>query len=87
VHIFRVVFQAADERNYHIFYQLCAMASQPEYEQLKLGKLNSFSACVNVLFFGLFFGSCEASTGANRPTSNILNIVLKICEQRERIAH
>lgn len=32
----RVVFQADDERNYHIFYQLCSAALQPEYEQLKL---------------------------------------------------
>uniref|UniRef100_A0A670ZPX2 Myosin VB n=1 Tax=Pseudonaja textilis TaxID=8673 RepID=A0A670ZPX2_PSETE len=32
----RVVFQAADERNYHIFYQLCASASLPELKDLSL---------------------------------------------------
>ncbi|XP_070599668.1 unconventional myosin-Vb isoform X1 [Erythrolamprus reginae] len=32
----RVVFQAADERNYHIFYQLCASAGLPELKDLSL---------------------------------------------------
>ncbi|XP_069737409.1 unconventional myosin-Vb-like isoform X2 [Phaenicophaeus curvirostris] len=32
----RVVFQAKDERNYHIFYQLCASASLPEFKDLGL---------------------------------------------------
>ncbi|XP_075714102.1 unconventional myosin-Va isoform X1 [Rhinoderma darwinii] len=38
----RVVFQAEEERNYHIFYQLCASASLPEFNVLKLGSANSF---------------------------------------------
>ncbi|KAI3370674.1 hypothetical protein L3Q82_007236 [Scortum barcoo] len=32
----RVVFQADDERNYHIFYQMCSCADLPEFKSLKL---------------------------------------------------
>ncbi|XP_077104330.1 unconventional myosin-Va isoform X3 [Siphateles boraxobius] len=38
----RVVFQADEERNYHIFYQLCASAQLPEFKALKLGKADNF---------------------------------------------
>ncbi|KAF7471631.1 Hypothetical predicted protein [Marmota monax] len=38
----RVVFQAEEERNYHIFYQLCASAQLPEFKMLRLGNANSF---------------------------------------------
>ncbi|XP_022081867.1 unconventional myosin-Va-like isoform X3 [Acanthaster planci] len=38
----RVVFQAEEERNYHIFYQLCASSHQPELAQLKLGHPDEF---------------------------------------------
>lgn len=33
-----VLLQADDERNYHIFYQLCAAASLPEFKELALSK-------------------------------------------------
>uniref|UniRef100_A0A4W4EKV3 Myosin VAa n=1 Tax=Electrophorus electricus TaxID=8005 RepID=A0A4W4EKV3_ELEEL len=38
----RVVFQADEERNYHIFYQLCASSRLPEFKALKLGTANDF---------------------------------------------
>ncbi|KAM7015380.1 unconventional myosin-Va isoform 1-T1 [Tautogolabrus adspersus] len=39
----RVVFQADEERNYHIFYQLCASSHLPEYKNLKLSSANDFA--------------------------------------------
>ncbi|KFQ79008.1 Unconventional myosin-Vc, partial [Phaethon lepturus] len=39
----RVVFQVENERNYHIFYQLCASAMQPEFKHLKLGSAEEFT--------------------------------------------
>ncbi|XP_032425079.1 unconventional myosin-Vb isoform X1 [Xiphophorus hellerii] len=39
----RVVFQAEEERNYHIFYQLCASASLPEFKDLSLMSAEDFT--------------------------------------------
>lgn len=34
----RVTFQSSDERNYHIFYQLCSARELPEMAEFYLGK-------------------------------------------------
>ncbi|XP_028813648.1 unconventional myosin-Vc isoform X2 [Denticeps clupeoides] len=38
----RVVFQAENERNYHIFYQMCACADLPEFKALRLVSADKF---------------------------------------------
>ncbi|ESN92553.1 hypothetical protein HELRODRAFT_189498 [Helobdella robusta] len=38
----RVVYQAPDERNYHIFYQLCSNAGDPDFAELKLDEAEKF---------------------------------------------
>uniref|UniRef100_A0A8C5FMN5 Myosin VC n=1 Tax=Gadus morhua TaxID=8049 RepID=A0A8C5FMN5_GADMO len=38
----RVVFQAENERNYHIFYQMCACAELPEFQTLRLCDADKF---------------------------------------------
>ena len=44
----RVVFQAPDERNYHIFYQLCAHAEEQRFKNFRLGELMFAKGCCRI---------------------------------------
>ncbi|KAH0518932.1 Unconventional myosin-Va [Microtus ochrogaster] len=49
----RVVFQAEEERNYHIFYQLCASAKLPEFKMLRLGISESYQMGIFRILAGI----------------------------------
>ncbi|XP_043934435.1 unconventional myosin-Vc-like [Protopterus annectens] len=70
----RVVFQSENERNYHIFYQLCASADEPEFKHLKLisaEKFNYTNAGGNIFIDGI---DDKADMAATRKTFTLLGL-------------
>ncbi|XP_069384282.1 unconventional myosin-Va-like isoform X1 [Paralichthys olivaceus] len=72
----RVVFQARGERNYHIFYQLCASSHLPEFKAFKLGCADDFH-CTNQGRSPVIDGVDDAKEMCNTRTAFSL---LGICE-------
>lgn len=52
--------QASAERNYHIFYQLCASRELPEMRSFKLGELFVVSTCQYFLSSIAYYGVLTA---------------------------
>uniref|UniRef100_A0A8C7H0E7 Myosin VB n=1 Tax=Oncorhynchus kisutch TaxID=8019 RepID=A0A8C7H0E7_ONCKI len=71
----RVVFQAEDERNYHIFYQLCASASLPEFKDLALSKCvndSNQSSIFRIIASILHLGNVEICSERDGDSCHIL---------------
>lgn len=74
----RVVFQATEERNYHIFYQLCASSELDELRDLQLGMHNFLSIffCANCFMSDIY--SCVYLNVNNKPFTRRGNIKVLI---------
>ncbi len=75
------VWQAEDERNYHIFYQLCASASLPEFRELGLSESPvcfSHSYAARLPYLSLPGTTETAGEGRGSPVTSLLKKTIKI---------
>lgn len=77
----RVVCQSSEERNYHIFYQLCASRHLPELQEFKLGKWEEVVPLSSVPAFVSQLSEIEC-LGGDTVTSHWNPMVLSVYELR-----
>ncbi len=86
--LFRVIYQAADERNYHIFYQLCTQANQSEMKSLALCKNIGFFLNIFILIFFVNLVSADQfryTSEGNAITIKGVNDAQQFLETREAL--